>query len=146
MKDRIQDVLKRLQQDLEQSNIEDFFIVTYDRRGKLVLAGSFDFCYYHDVEIIFHDVSFICCPGSTFTVNHFGIAEETVINNLSHIMNGYDKEGSVISLSDTFSNTSYYIGAHDVEYKFHKVKYYDKKQTNEYIVSDWAKERCRNVK
>jgi hypothetical protein len=31
-------------------NLIDFYIIRLDRSGKLLLAGSFDFCYNHDME------------------------------------------------------------------------------------------------
>ncbi len=39
----------------------EFRIDSFDG-SRLVLIGSFDLCYYHDVELTFTEVSFIRCP------------------------------------------------------------------------------------
>jgi len=46
-------IIDELQNKLEEIDINDFCIIRFDRSGKLLLAGSFDFCYYHEVEIVF---------------------------------------------------------------------------------------------
>lgn len=143
MESNILSIIDSFQNELDKTNVEDFYIIRYDRSGKLILAGSFDFCYYHNVEIIFHDVSFICCPSSTFTVNRLRIADESEIQELHQMIHGYQKDGFAICMEDTFSNTSYYIIAHDIEYKFQKVNYYcDGKIIKGEVISDWAKEKC----
>lgn len=40
---------------LEKNNCSDFRIKSYDGH-KLSLIGSFDLCYYHEIEIIFYNV------------------------------------------------------------------------------------------
>ncbi len=39
----------------------DFRIQSFDS-SKLLIIGSFDLCYYHDIELAFSEVSFIRCP------------------------------------------------------------------------------------
>jgi len=126
MHNKIEEIIKRFNNELEKTSIEDFYIIRFDRSGKLILAGSIDFCYYHDVEIIFHEVSFICCPASTFTVNRLRIANEFENQKLNQIMCGNQEEGFYIAMDDTFSNISYYLVAQEIEYKFQEIKYFDK--------------------
>lgn len=57
-------------------------------------------------------------------------------------MYGNQKEGFIITMDDTFSNTSYYIVAHEIEYKFQKVNYFDEgKVIKGEVISNWARER-----
>jgi hypothetical protein len=53
--------------------VTDFRIQSYSG-SKLLLIGSFDLCYYHDIELIFSEVSFIRCP-TTFFCPHFTQAD-----------------------------------------------------------------------
>ncbi|MFZ5986763.1 MAG: hypothetical protein ACOYWZ_06530 [Bacillota bacterium] len=144
MNDSINEIINCFQNELERTNIEDFYIIRYERSGRLLLAGSFDFSYYHDVEIIFYDVSFICCPGSTFTVNKLRLATNSEIEEVSRFMDGYEKDGFVICLEDSIFNSKYFIAAYELKYKFQKVHYYlNGKLIEGEIISDWAKENFK---
>ena len=54
--------LNRINKIVETTNILDFRIQSYDSVN-LIITGSFDFCYYHEVELIFHGVSYISLPA-----------------------------------------------------------------------------------
>lgn len=131
--------LDNLQNKLKGTNITEFKIISkteYD----LILAGSFDFAYYHDVEIIFSDVEFIFCPGYSFNIDKFRLATQKEILEISKFMNGYADAGIVICLEDTYHNEKYFIVTQQVNYKFGLVFYYNREnlQPGERI-ADWVK-------
>lgn len=139
-------VVKNLQEDLGKTNLEEFYIKSYkDYGGKLLLVGSFDFSYYHDVEVIFYDVSYICCPTSYFTVNRFRVADENENVKFVNLFSGEQYKGQLIALDDTFLSISYYILANNMEYNFSKFFYFNEDKTKEELISDWAKERLLNL-
>lgn len=49
------------------------------------MLGSSDFSYYHEVEIIFQNVNFICCPTDSFTMDRLRIIEKSELENLYQI-------------------------------------------------------------
>jgi hypothetical protein len=56
------DAINRLNEIVQTTDTTNFRIQSYDS-GNLILAGSFDFCYYHEVELIFSGVSYISLPA-----------------------------------------------------------------------------------
>lgn len=46
---------------LAASGMSEFRIQSYDG-WRLLVVGSFDLCYYHDVEVTFTDIAHINCP------------------------------------------------------------------------------------
>ena len=52
----------RINEIVETTNITNFCIQSYDN-DNLLMTGSFDFCYYHEVEIEFKEVSYISLPS-----------------------------------------------------------------------------------
>lgn len=120
--------LGQLQQKLKEGNIEHFYITEpIQHQGRqLVLAGSFDFSYYHNVEITFHEVEFILCPGTIFNVELFRLATEEEIVQLNAIMYGYERSGTVFCLENEFEEQRFYIVAKQMTYQFGMVYYYDR--------------------
>lgn len=131
--------LSKLTDELKNTNIDDFYIIHYDSSSKLTLAGSFDFSYYHDIEITFDDVSFISCPGSVFKVDTFRLATQEESKLLYEISHGYN-EHTAICLEDNMFKTKFFITANDLNYSLAKVYYYQREnlQPNERI-ADWAR-------
>ncbi|WP_374019272.1 hypothetical protein ABU162_06015 [Paenibacillus thiaminolyticus] len=131
--------LTQLNKELSKTNITDFYIYDYATRPKLVLAGSFDFSYYHDIEITFYEVSFVSCPGVIFTIEQFRLATEEEVRKLNEITYGYN-DTPTICLEDVTFNTRFYISAGEVDYAWQKVYYYkrDSLKNNERI-ADWVK-------
>jgi hypothetical protein len=131
--------LEELQSKLEYTNIEDFYIIDNDGY-KLTLAGSFDRGYYHEVEVLFHDVQFILCPCNGMIVNRFRPASEEEISQLGTFMNGYEKSGPVTCMEGTFTKEKYFIVAQQVTYEFGKVYYYKPEKLNPgERVAKWVK-------
>ena len=134
IKDIFREVINDLQNKLQHSNISEFNII-YKTEYDLILAGSFDFAYYHDVEIIFKDVDFILCPGCYFSIDNFRLATNYEISQLNKCIHGWEEEGFVTCLDDR-----YYIVAQQIKFKFHNVKYEVKDGfICEQRISDWAK-------
>jgi hypothetical protein len=138
----IEETIMKLQSQLENTNIDNFYIACLDRSRNLLLLGSFDFSYHHELEVIFQDVSFICCPTEGFIINSFRIACEDEITKLEKVMND-SWEGTIMALEDTTYHKSYYIVAGKIEYNFQLVKYFNEygKQIEGEMISDWAKEK-----
>lgn len=68
--------LKEIQRNIDEMNIGDFYVISTDNAGNVVVAGSFDFSYYHNIEINFHKVSFVSCPISLFKIDTIRLASE----------------------------------------------------------------------
>ncbi|WP_145408301.1 hypothetical protein [Paenibacillus xylanexedens] len=119
-------IVEQLQQELKQSNIEHFYIIACEWGNTLVLAGSFDFSYYHNVEITFDEVQFILCPGSIFNVEIIRLATEEEIQQLYLVMYGYERNAIVYCLENEFEQQKFYIVAKQMKYTFGMVYYYDR--------------------
>jgi hypothetical protein len=50
---------------LAASGMSEFRIQSYDG-WRLVVVGSFDLCYYHDIEMTFTDVAHVNCPTAFY--------------------------------------------------------------------------------
>ncbi|PZT53825.1 hypothetical protein [Paenibacillus silvae] len=139
-------IVEQLQQKLRADHIEHFYITEPSKwqSGQLVLAGSFDFTYYHNVEITFTGVEFILCPGATFCMDHIRLATEEEIVQLHPLMYGYERNGIVFCLENEFEHQRFYIVAKQMTYHFGMVYYYDRAnlQAGERI-ADFVKHRGR---
>ncbi|MGQ8872676.1 hypothetical protein [Paenibacillus sp. TSA_86.1] len=120
--------LEQLQQELKAGNIEHFYMTepVQKQRQQLVLAGSFDFSYYHNVEITFTEVEFLLCPGTIFNVELFRLATEEEIAQLNSVMYGYERNGTVFCLENEFEQQRFYIVAKQMTYHFGTVYYYNR--------------------
>ncbi|WDV47163.1 hypothetical protein PV797_05530 [Clostridiaceae bacterium M8S5] len=124
MKSILQDELSKLQRELEERNIEDFCIEK-NNGYEVILKGSFDLSYYHELEIIFKDVQFMICPCQIFSVNNLRLATKEEIKNITNVSEGYETQGFVIVLEHTLWNEKYFIIANEVKTKWKTVKYYN---------------------
>ncbi|KAA0541674.1 hypothetical protein FZW96_21600 [Bacillus sp. BGMRC 2118] len=131
--------INEIQNLINSMNINDFYIYNYEFNGDLTIAGSFDFSYYHDLEIHLNEVSFITCPGSIFNMDTIRLATEDESKRIFEISHGYN-EGFNICLEDSDFNIRFYISAMSFDYSIQKVYYYkrDNLKANE-KVADWVK-------
>lgn len=130
--------LNGFQDELDKTNIQDFEIRLFDNHN-LLLIGSFDFSYYHEVEILFYNTSFVFCHTNIIT-KLIRLANEEEIKYFSK--NVYLSENNhLIALDDKFQRGSNYIVAQSMDYKFDLVKYFDVngKLVNRNMISEWAK-------
>ena len=74
------DELKLINEIVQTTNTNDFRIDSYEV-GNLLLIGSFDFCYYHSVEIRFKEVLYISLP-TEFDYPIFRIANLSEIQSI----------------------------------------------------------------
>ncbi|GMQ64248.1 hypothetical protein [Vallitalea maricola] len=136
-------VLKNFNEKLSNTNINDFYIINQDMFS-LTLAGSFDSDYYHDVEVKFLDVEFICCPNH-FTADSFRIATENEIYKLGEVTNIKDSEGLAICMEDTSWGDKYYMIAHSIEVSWGTVFYYMRENLGEgQRIANWVLEKNRS--
>lgn len=109
-----------LQKELEQTNIEDFMVESLDC-NKLVLVGSFDFGYYHEIEIIFSYIDLLYLKGTNFHVNKIRLATHEELTEIH--MKDY-KDGFVICLEHDWYEEKNYIATHYFNYNWGIVYYY----------------------
>ena len=74
----------RINEIPETTNTTDFRIQSFDSVN-LLLTGSFDFSYYHEVEVKFQEVSYISLPAD-FSHPHFRRADEAEIASIRKIV------------------------------------------------------------
>ncbi|MGF7142438.1 hypothetical protein HNQ56_000856 [Anaerotaenia torta] len=141
---KFEKIMSDLQSKVENMNLNDFGIINYNGGGMLLLAGSFDFSYYHEIEVIFGGVSFICCPASNFSIDKIRIANEKEAVNLNK-MYDIDNSGYIVAIDDELANTAYYIVCEEITYNIQTVKYYDELgqriKDRDKKISQWAKEK-----
>jgi len=101
------------------SNINDSRVAYYDGH-KLSLVGSFDLCYYHDIELLFMEVK----KMDLAFFSGAGFRAEIPEPFLSLQRNDADSFKFSFTLDDQKSS---FIICGDFDYKIGLVKYYDKK-------------------
>ena len=74
------DKLNIVNKTIQSDNISDFRIERYEINN-LLLTGSFDFCYYHSLELNFTEVSYISLP-TEFNYPIFRIANLSEIQSI----------------------------------------------------------------
>ena len=132
--------LEYLNKRIANEKINDFYILDNDGFN-MVIAGSFDLSYYHNVEIKFCEVEFICCP-QRFEVDQIRHATADEILELSKTVRVVGNDSIAFCLVDSSFGDKYYILAHAIEYKFETVFYYMRAnlKDNERIASWVSKE------
>lgn len=127
--------LRDFQKELEKTNIDDFYIIELDYNN-LTIAGTFDSCYYHEVELIFMQVEFLCCPKH-FTASNFRIATKEEKIELERFSNQIGS-GLTFCIEDKHSGDKHFIVAHGFKANWGTVFYYKREnlQPDEKI-ADW---------
>ncbi len=118
--------IDQLQPWLIQEQIEDFYVLRQTEWGRLVIAGSRDYSYYHNVELIFHEVQFLMLPTQVFTVERIRLATAEERADLNRSMHGHEQMGRVFCLESSFEGTRYYVVARQLEYNTDTVYYYNR--------------------
>ncbi|MCV9948573.1 hypothetical protein [Paenibacillus sp. BT-177] len=138
MNHSIQSKLMQLNEILSQNNIDHYYIYDYTSRPKLVLAGSFDFSYYHNIEITFYEVSFLSCPGGVFSIECFRLANDKELEMLKTVSYGF-LEGPVICMEDQTFGTRFFIAAESLDYELKTVFYYKRENLQPHeSVAEWV--------
>ncbi len=109
---------------LMEEEIRDFYMLRHTENGRLVVAGSRDYSYYHNVELIFHEVQFVMLPALVFEADRLRLATAEELAQLDGIMHGHQHMGRVFCLESTFEGTRYYVVARQLQYNTDTVYYY----------------------
>jgi hypothetical protein len=133
--------IKRINEIVETTNAVDFRIQSYDSVN-LIITGSFDFCYYHEVEFNFHEVSYISLPAE-FSCPKFrlGTADEAAQIGKIIILS---EEQSVFCIeaetTRSFDRTLFFVVADKVSIKEGLVFYYERENLKEgERIAPWVK-------
>jgi hypothetical protein len=130
-----------LKAELTKKNISDFIILNFIQANTLVIAGSFDFSYYHNVEIIFEEVTYISCPVS-FDNATFRLANKSERSYLKDkLFDGWEDTIICICINEDISDAcvKHFIVAKNIKYTFKNTYYYkkDNLQKDE-CIADWV--------
>ncbi len=112
---------------LSDEGIEDFYVLHHTEQGKLVVAGSRDYSYYHNVELTFHDVRFLMLPVQAFRGERLRLASAEEQAKLHEVMYGHEREARVFCLESLWEKQCYYVVARQLSYNLDTVFYYDRK-------------------
>lgn len=111
--------IDQINKELEKCGLDFFYIYQFSFGGNLIIAGSFDFSYYHNIELSFANASFILCPTEGFKVNKILISSEK--QKLKKHMKGFENEGYVFCLKT--DSGDFFIVADDINLKDKQVMY-----------------------
>jgi len=115
--------LEQLNQLVLDKNLSDFGF--YFNGTHLTMNGSFDFSYYHDVEVLFEQVSYISIPVY-FHWPRFRMADDSECLSISRFI-ALEKKDKVfcIEAETTSSNGKlpFFLVAQDIKIKIERVEY-----------------------
>ena len=80
----MQSVLDRINDVVSTTNTTDFLVQSF-ADGTLLLIGSFDLHYYHEVEVRFHDVVFVGLPIYGLDSPMFSVASDEERQSHAHL-------------------------------------------------------------
>lgn len=122
----------RVNEIAETTNTTDFRIQFYDS-ANLLITGSFDFCYYHEVEVAFKDVSYISLP-TDFNHPRFRRADANEIEAIRKLI-ALEPEDIVYCIeaetSCSIVKLPFYVVAEGVTVREGRVFYYERENLKE---------------
>jgi len=122
----------RLNELVKTTNTVDFRIQSYDAVN-LILTGSFDFCYYHEVEVTFHEVSYISLPADFSYPTLRKAAHEEIVRIAKFIT--VNSEETVFCIeaetSSSLEKLPFYVVAEGISLKEGIVFYYEREDLKE---------------
>lgn len=135
----IQLVLDRINEIVTTTNATDFKMVSF-AHDSLLLTASFDHCYYHELEVHFHDISYIELPVF-LNSPRFSIATE--VERQAHLHLAGDHARFLIKIHNDlefYGGHFYFIAAERIEIIEGTVYYYirDNLKPGERI-AEWVK-------
>jgi hypothetical protein len=131
--------LLELQSGIKRKNICDFEFLSYSN-FELKIAGSFDFAYYHNVEIIFHGVSFVMCSTKFHDATIRLATEDERSCLIENYKIDYMEEDEIVFCFEREKSENYFIVAEGFSYNFDIVLYYKKENLVEgQRLADWVK-------
>ncbi|WP_417397369.1 hypothetical protein [Gimesia chilikensis] len=137
------DVFKRINEIVEKTNIDDFRIESYTG-SNLLITGSFDFAYYHEVEVEFREVLYLSLPV-LFWNPHFRLASVDEIKAVRKFIAVGDRHTvfCIEAESDvSFEKIPFYVVAESVRLREGTVYYYEREHLEENErIADWVKRK-----
>jgi len=133
--------LNRINEIVETTNTVDYRIQSYDSVN-LMLTGSFDFCYYHEVELLFHEVSYISLPAD-FSYPKFRKATLAETSDIEKLI-AVDEEETVFCIeaetSCSLEKLPFFVVAERVSLNEGLVFYYERENLKEgERIAPWVK-------
>jgi hypothetical protein len=133
--------LNRINEIVDTTNTVDYRIQSYDSVN-LMLTGSFDFCYYHEVELLFHEVSYISLPAD-FSYPKFRKATLAEISDIEKLI-AVDSEETVFCIeaetSCSLEKLPFFVVAERVSLNEGLVFYYERENLKEgERIAPWVK-------
>jgi hypothetical protein len=133
----------RINEIVETTNTTDFRIQSYDS-ANLLVTGSFDFCYYHEVEVEFRAVSYISLP-SDFNSPNFRRVSTHEIESIRKLI-ALEPEDIVYCIeagtSCSIVKLPFYIVAESVTVREGLVFYYERENLKEgERIAAWVQQR-----
>ncbi len=125
--------------EINASNLWDWRLDRFEG-DKLHILGSRDFYYYHNLEIVFHDVDFLSCPTTFFHAQFRCATDEERAQFSGH----RDWEGTMFCISTDHGqdepSPKFYVCAGRVECVVGTVFYYEREnlQPGERM-AEWVK-------
>jgi len=139
--------VKRINEIIKTRNSFDF-ILNEKGADKLILTGSFDFSYYHDIELIFHGVSYHSLADNFYAPN-FRKATNLEVSELKKTTAIATKQTAYCIQAETHDHLQkqcFYIVADSVTINEGRVYYYHRKNLKpEESIASWAKTNNDNT-
>lgn len=138
----MQSGLDRINEIVTKTNTTDFVVHSF-RGDSLLLTGSFDHCYYHELEVHFHVVSYIGLPVHGIDSPHFSIATDAERRAHNHLeLTDTDTLFKIHADPEFRGGHSYYVAAESVRMLEGTVFYYMREdlKPNERI-AEWVERK-----
>ncbi len=134
----IQSKIDRINKIVATTNTTDFLVQSLEN-GTLLITGSFDHAYYHELEIRFHGVGYIALP-SMFDHPELSIATDEQQQAVPHIEVGENEILFVIHEDPNFNGGRiHFVVAETLEITEGMVYYYVRKNLGPgERIADWV--------
>ncbi|MDP4146396.1 MAG: hypothetical protein Q8936_18255 [Bacillota bacterium] len=132
--------MTELQKGLKMHNISEYQILSYNN-FELKIAGSFDFAYYHNVEITFRGVTFIMCLTKISRAKiRMATNEERYLFLKEHNSDYMEDDEILVCFDIDNGGDKQYILAESFDFVFEDVFYYKRDKLEEgQRIADWVK-------
>ncbi|GAB5517712.1 hypothetical protein [Rhodopirellula baltica] len=131
--------IERANHVVANTNTSDFQLQSFNSVNAL-LIGSFDLCYYHEIELEFHEVSYINLPTIGLCSPRFAIAESNIRTAHAYLeLDDTDILFEIINDPD-FSGQRYYIAAENLTVREGLVYHYQRDELKDgERIAPWVK-------
>lgn len=129
-----------LQQIIENEGIFQFRIVKVEPSGTVTIIGAFDLSYWHVIEIVIKETTYISCPIS-FDNARFRLATESEKQAIKpDLRTEWNDLIICIVLNEDLNEepTKHYIFAEEIDFRMGTVYHYKKEELKEgESIADW---------